>query len=250
MKVVRTLKDSPHPAIISFHSFIITPSYALITMEYLPRLIPVEVRESKAKVWFESLLSGVAHLHNHGIVHNDIKPANILLSRSEQPVLVDFGFAERYELLDGAESFVEVVSSPLRKNGSPSCRRGNPAISNPASSSSTSLLSPSTKPVPFESSLAYGTPEYLSPERARGYKHDTRKSDVWSLGVTFFEVITGRTPFELDDENGKGEEFTTKEDLERYWSRTNNGIWVGKWKMSAGMHLSNCSRLFGQIHDN
>ncbi|KAF8322459.1 kinase-like protein [Clavulina sp. PMI_390] len=186
MKIVRTLKDDRHPAIIDFHSFVITPSYALITMEYLPRLVPVEVREPKAKLWFESLLGGIAHLHARGIVHNDIKPANILLSRNEQPVLVDFGFAEKYELLDGAESF---------------------------------------------SSLAYGTPEYLSPERARGYKHDTRKSDVWSLGVTFFEIITGRTPFEVDE----NEEFTSKEDLERYWTRTNSGEWVGTWKMSSGL---------------
>lgn len=64
MKVIRHLRAStPHPALISFHSFILTPSYALITMEYLPRLIPVQVRESKARAWFESLLGGVAHLH-------------------------------------------------------------------------------------------------------------------------------------------------------------------------------------------
>lgn len=221
MKIVRTLKDDRHPAIIDFHSFIITPSYALVTMEYLPRLVPVEVREPKAKIWFESLLGGVAHLHARGIVHNDIKPANILLSRAEQPVLVDFGFAERYELLEDAESFVEVVSPSKTASTSMSSSRRSPT---PAGHTT------STKPVPFESSLAYGTPEYLSPERARGYKHDTRKSDVWSLGVTFFEIITGRTPFELDD----NEEFTTKEDLERYWARTNSGSWVGTWKMSSG----------------
>lgn len=102
------------------------------------------------------------------------------------------------------------------------------------------------KPVPFESCLAYGTPEYLSPERAKGYKHDTRKSDVWSLGVTFFEIITDRTPFEYDSDDeegakGKGEELVTKQDLEKYWGRTNRGEWVGSWKMSAG-------KLFSSFH--
>ncbi|PFH46524.1 hypothetical protein AMATHDRAFT_199381 [Amanita thiersii Skay4041] len=183
MKIVRTFKSDPHPAIIPFHSFVITPSYALITMTYLPTLIPVEVDESKARNWFRLLLSGVEFLHRRGVVHNDIKPANILLSTQNVPVLVDFGFAEKYDV-----------------------------------KSSTA----------FHSNLSYGTPEYLSPERARGLPHDTRKSDVWSLGITFFEILVGRTPFEYSD----GEQFTSKEDLETYWARTLRGKWVGTWKMS------------------
>ncbi|KAI0629755.1 hypothetical protein C8Q77DRAFT_1064543 [Trametes polyzona] len=185
MKVVRSLKHEPHPSIIPFYSFIITPSYALITMAYHPRLITVEVSEPHAKEWFRSLLSGVEFLHKRGVVHNDIKPANILLSDEDVPVLVDFGFAERYDV-DAPEA--------------------------------------------FHSNLSYGTPEYLSPERARGLPHDTRKSDVWSLGVTFFEILVGRTPFE----HSEGEACATKDDLERYWARTLRGKWVGDWRMSRG----------------
>ncbi|OBZ68659.1 Serine/threonine-protein kinase par-1 [Grifola frondosa] len=183
MKVVRSLKHEPHPSIIPFYSFIITPSYALITMAYHPRLITVEVAERHAKEWFRSLLSGVEFLHKRGVVHNDIKPANILLSSDSTPVLVDFGFAERYDMKSSKA---------------------------------------------FHSNLSYGTPEYLSPERARGLPHDTRKSDVWSLGITFFEILVGRTPFE----HAEGEEFSSKEDLEKYWSRTLRGKWVGTWRMS------------------
>ncbi|KAF7348357.1 Protein kinase domain-containing protein [Mycena sanguinolenta] len=186
MKIVRSFKSDPHPSIIPFHSFIITPSYALITMAFLPTLVPVEVDESKAREWFRFLLSGVEFLHKRGVVHNDIKPANILLSTKNIPVLVDFGFAERYDM-----------------------------------KSSTA----------FHSNLSYGTPEYLSPERARGLPHDTRKSDVWSLGITFFEILIGRTPFEHSD----SEQFSTKEDLEKYWARTLRGKWVGTWKMSKTM---------------
>jgi len=99
-----------------------------------------------------------------------------LLSEEGIPKVVDFGFAERYEL------------------------KGLHA---------------------FESQLAYGTPEYLCPERAKGNVHDTRKSDVWSLAITFFEILTGRTPFERE-----GESFSTKEELETYWRRTVSGRWL------------------------
>ncbi|KLO07620.1 hypothetical protein SCHPADRAFT_859973 [Schizopora paradoxa] len=183
MKIVRSLKDDPHPSIVPFHSFIITPSFAMITMDYLPTLIPVEVPEPKAREWFRCLMSAVLFLHSRGVVHNDIKPANIMLSSTRTPVLVDFGFAEKYDM---------------------NSRKA------------------------FLSNLAYGTPEYLSPERARGNVHDTRKSDVWSLGITFFEILIGRTPFEYVE----GEKFATPQDLEHYWSRTVKGKWVGEWRMS------------------
>ena len=82
--------------------------------EYLPELIPVEVPEPRAKEWFHSLLLGVQFLHERGVIHNDVKyiyfmfsllksldtiyrPANIMLSQSRVPILVDFGFAEKYD---------------------------------------------------------------------------------------------------------------------------------------------------------
>ncbi|KAG8744746.1 hypothetical protein FRC10_009511 [Ceratobasidium sp. 414] len=194
MKIVRALRREAsasgqevvgvgHPNVVQFYSFVITPSYALITMQYLPTPVPVEVPEFRAKPWFAALADAVAFLHERGVVHNDIKPANILLTGAmpPMPVLVDFGFAEHYTL---------------------------------------------TSRHAFQSNLAYGTPEYLAPERARGQPHDTRKSDVYALGVTFFEILVGRTPFE----EVEGESFVSKEDLERYWARTVKGKWIGKWE--------------------
>ncbi|KAH7097669.1 kinase-like domain-containing protein [Auriculariales sp. MPI-PUGE-AT-0066] len=196
MKTVRSFTQqahaqsaTSHPAIVPFSAFVITPSYALIEMPFFPRLVPVEVRESKARHWFRALADGVLFLHARGVVHNDIKPANILLTHADTPVLVDFGFAHRYD--------------PTRREDA------------------------------FISRLSYGTPEYLSPERAKGTPHDTRKSDVWALGVTFFEILEGRTPFERSDlSDSGGEVMATKEDLERYLARTVTGRWVGEWRLS------------------
>lgn len=133
------MRDLSHENIIDFHSFIITPSYALISMAHHPRLMPVELPESKARSYFQQLISAVDFLHAHGTTHNDLKPANILLSVEDKPILVDFGFAQQYD-----------VGSKDR----------------------------------FLSSLSWGTPEYLSPERAKGILHDERLSDTWALGVS------------------------------------------------------------------
>ena len=59
---------------------------------------------------------------------------------------------------------------------------------------------------------------YLAPERSRGVHHDERLSDIWALGVTMYEVVVGRTPFEKDE----SEEFLNREALEVYckWDRS------------------------------
>ncbi|KAL8279852.1 hypothetical protein RQP46_007702 [Phenoliferia psychrophenolica] len=179
-KCIRALKNTPHENIIEFHAFIITPSYALISMAHQPNLMPVELPESKARAYFQQLISAVDFLHSHGTTHNDVKPANILLSADDKPVLCDFGFAQQYDL-----------SSKER----------------------------------FLSNLSWGTPEYLSPERAKGILHDERLSDTWALGVTMYEIVVGRTPFEKSE----SEEFLTRDALEVYYHRTTSGSFCGDY---------------------
>ncbi|GAA5958280.1 hypothetical protein JCM3765_004777 [Sporobolomyces pararoseus] len=182
-KCLRGLRRSPHPNVITFHAFILTPSYANVYMDYHPGLIPVKMSESRAKIYARQLLSGVEHLHSHGITHNDIKPANILLSSDDRPVIIDFGFANQWDL-----------NSPDR----------------------------------FLSTISWGTVEYLCPQRAQSHLHDERLSDIWSLGITLYELVVGRTPFEKDDT----ESFLDRSQVEEYFQRTLTGKIYGDYLIS------------------
>ncbi|KAI9612499.1 hypothetical protein H4Q26_007656 [Puccinia striiformis f. sp. tritici PST-130] len=195
-KILRLFKPSPHPNVLRVSSFIITPSYALLTMAFHPAILNVKLGERSARVrrYFRGLLEGTDFLHRSGVSHNDIKPANVVLSAEDEPVLIDFGFAVAYPP-DYAQT---------------------------------------TGKRPFWSTLSWGTPEYLSPQRAKSQGHDERLSDVWSLGVTLYEVVIGRTPFE----NNEKEEFLSKEALEVYYQRTLKGDFLGPHVLSTELrHL-------------
>ncbi|KAG0145480.1 hypothetical protein CROQUDRAFT_705514 [Cronartium quercuum f. sp. fusiforme G11] len=181
-KTLRRFKSNPSPNVLRISSFIITPSYALLTMSYHPNLLPVKLGENdpKSLKYLKGLINGTHFLHSHHITHNDIKPANVVISHIDQPVLIDFG---------SDHTMTE---------------------------------------------LCFFFGEYLSPQRAKGEPHDERLSDIWSLGITLYEVIIGRTPFEKDDQ----EEFLTKEALQVYYQRTLTGEFLGDYQLSTSLqHL-------------
>lgn len=111
--------------------------------------------EEKIKI-MKDVAMGLHAAHRQGLIHRDVKPANIMIKETEEgqwkPYIMDFGLAREQE------------APGLTSTG-----------------------------------MVVGTPYYMSPEHAKGkLKTLDRRSDIYSLGVTLYELFTGHTPFDGD----------------------------------------------------
>ncbi len=99
---------------------------------------------------------GLQHAHERGLVHRDVKPANLLLAaRGNVVKLLDLGLARLAEVEEGGES-----GSTVTVEG-----------------------------------VIMGTPDYLAPEQSRNSHTADIRSDLYSLGCTFYHLLTGETPY-------------------------------------------------------
>lgn len=110
--------------------------------------------------------NAIAYAHSRGIIHRDIKPDNIMIGEFGETVVLDWGIAK---LRDTPDSRQRVAP------------RG---IAELSSTSAGELV---------------GTPLYMSPEQALGEPDLDETTDVWSLGVLLYVVLSGRLPFGGDD---------------------------------------------------
>jgi eukaryotic-like serine/threonine-protein kinase len=102
--------------------------------------------------YIQQVLSGLAYAHERGIVHRDVKPSNIMISRDDRVKLLDFG-----------------------------------------------LAFPTLGPEFTRSGMILGSLPFMSPEQVLGKQLDAR-SDVYAVGVTLYQLLTGRLPFEAATE--------------------------------------------------
>jgi len=103
-------------------------------------------------------LEALAAAHAHGVIHRDIKPENLMLAADGQIKILDFGIARHTETPAGATGTVPLTTTAT----------GERVIS--------------------------GTPQYMAPEACYGGRIDER-TDIFSLGVVFYELLTGLQPF-------------------------------------------------------
>jgi len=107
--------------------------------------------EAEAIDIITQIARALQHAHERGIIHRDVKPKNIMLTKDRVAKLADMGLARE------------------------------------ASDHEAALA---------EAGRAYGTPYYISPEQIRGEVHIDHRADLYSLGATFYHMVTGRVPFE------------------------------------------------------
>jgi|tagenome__1003787_1003787.scaffolds.fasta_scaffold20843363_2 serine/threonine protein kinase len=147
---------SGNPSIVTIYDVGEYRERPYIVMEYLAggslqeRIKQGPVQPGQALEWLEQAATALDAAHREGVIHRDVKPANLLLDRHDRMHVADFGIASAAGL------------DSLTQTGT-----------------------------------VLGTASYLSPEQAKG-ERTTPASDIYSLAVVAFELLTGRRPFEGD----------------------------------------------------
>lgn len=154
MMEIDLLKNLNHPNIVKYHGFVKTQDTLNIILEYCENgsLHSIcrkfgKFPENLVAVYMYQVLKGLAYLHEQGVIHRDIKGANILTTKDGNSKLADFGVATTTILATGS----------------------------------------------VENGVA-GTPNWMAPEIIE-LNGATTASDIWSVGCTVIELLTGKPPY-------------------------------------------------------
>jgi serine/threonine protein kinase len=115
---------------------------------------------------------GLEFAHNHGMVHRDVKPANLMLSEHGVVKVADLGLVKTPQAAAVEEAAEQAAA-------------GNPAGAGSAPAAEMT-----------QANMTMGTPAYMAPEQAENAAGVDHRADIYSLGCTLYVLLTGRPPFE------------------------------------------------------
>lgn len=153
-----------HPNICIVHEAGEIDDEVFISMEYIEGrqlsniISPSGLTQDKIISYGLQLANALAHAHQRGVIHGDLKPSNVIVTPEDRLKLLDFGLAKRAPVSDPTET---TTTNTLQTSGQ----------------------------------LGGVTLAYASPEGLRGSSGDAR-SDIWCLGIVLYEMVVGRRPFE------------------------------------------------------
>jgi serine/threonine-protein kinase len=166
LREARAAAHISHPNIAAIYDILDTGPHPCIVMEYVPGEtlstvagrgpLPVE----RVAAIGAQLADALAHAHAAGVVHRDLKPANVVLTAEGAVKILDFGVARVLDI----EEELAGADTPTRE----------------------ALLS--------QPGRLAGTPAYMAPEQLAG-RTATPLTDIYSLGVTLYELLTSHRPF-------------------------------------------------------
>jgi len=183
---IELLSDLRHPNVVRYLGTVASAGFEYIVLELAEngslaanlkpgRFGPCP--ESLAAVYVAQMLDGLAYLHERGVVHRDIKGANVLTTKAGVVKLADFGVAER-----------------LKAGASAARARAGAEANGSSTNESSSSVGDETLGETFASSDVRGTPYWMAPEVIE-MGGATFASDVWSVGCTAVELFTGAPPY-------------------------------------------------------
>jgi len=163
-KIMMSLR---HDNIAAFNDFFTFEGKKYIAMEYIDGISLADIITKKKRIdpavsllIMYEIARGLAYSHSRKVLHRDLKPHNILISKRGEVKIIDFGIASS---LEEEEAQGDETVQELTQTG-----------------------------------MIMGTPSYMSPEQISDMKKVTEKSDVYSLGVILYEMLTGERLFSND----------------------------------------------------
>jgi eukaryotic-like serine/threonine-protein kinase len=158
-----------HPNILAVYDVGVHEGAPYVVAELLEgetlrqRLNEGSLAQSKAMDYGVQISCGLAGAHEKAIVHRDLKPENILITKDDRVKILDFGLAKLAEPIVGGVAQTDIP----------------------------------TRQVHTDPGTVVGTVGYMSPEQVRG-QHVDHRSDIFSFGVVFYEMLSGRRAFHGD----------------------------------------------------
>jgi Protein kinase domain/7TM diverse intracellular signalling/HAMP domain len=208
VREAQILAKLDHPNLISIADVDATSEGMLfLVMALVTGSTLVRFKDRRGDIlWVLSILRQIAEalrvVHEHGIVHRDLKPGNVLVEdpiANEPPLvkLADFGISILVAGDDQAMLARARASRPEDDDADDVLQEA-PTVPNPRAKGSDRQASARADGAGDDltrTGILVGTPNYMAPELCKGSRHAQPSSDVFSLGVIAYEMITGKMPF-------------------------------------------------------